>query len=49
MNNQNNTYPEVTNQPLINNQYQQQAGDIQYQPQNNNVRYGPPQGIYYLT
>ena len=42
MSNQNNPYPQVSNQPLINNQNHPQVGNAYYPPQNNNAGYVPP-------
>ena len=42
MSNQNNPYPEFSNQPLINNQNPPQVGNAYYPPQNNNGGYIPP-------
>lgn len=41
MSSQNNLYPEVTNQPLLNNQNNPQVGNAYYPP-NNNAGYNPP-------
>ena len=50
MSSQNNPYPDLTNQPLVNNQNNPQVGNAYYPPPNNYGGYIPPpihpQGIF---